>query len=510
MADLSKNPMRDPNFDMRTHDVENPDLQGALFSNDELIVPDSVRSLKKAVSAIHVVPTKAEHAQSLNNRRLFDACILVALVECRGREAEIVQRLKADRISPMFEVRISHLADLASIPGKNYQRLYEELDNLYDMTLNWNVLGEDSEIHWEMKAHFFSILGYGKNYKKGMVRFAFDASVLQLFLEPSIWAKLSLDSMGGLKTSASYALYQNCWRYAGTHNKVTAALPTHVWVELLVGKFRYVTEEPDGRKVVQYGDFKRRVLDDAIRRVNECAALSYALELKPIKSGNRVAKLQFKFVPKTMHQDALPLGWPADVIAVLEKLQLNRQDIDVLAQAHSLEVIAEALTRLQASEKRQREQGKVITSRRAYFEGILRNIAAGATGEQLVDEKIEAEIRAQEARRAADERMEKLREQFHLYQRNRFADWFAALSDIQREQLIADFLAAPEISVGDRLLLKKGVDTNNFSSQALLKKWLTNQRPEQFDEALPNPEDKTFENWMAWRLAGGDIMIFNG
>lgn len=501
--------MADPNFDMRKHDPEGEGLQGSLFPNDELIVPDSVRSLKKAVSAIHAVPTKAEHAQSLNNRRIFDACILIALVECRGREAEIVKRLKEDRISPMFEVRVSHIAELAGIPGKNYNRIYQELDLLYDMSLSWNVLGEDAEVQWEMKAHFFSVLGYGKNYKKGMVRFAFDASVLELFLEPSVWAKLSLEAMGGLRTSASYALYQNCWRYVGTQNKVTAALPTHIWIELLVGKSRYVTEEPDGRKVVQYGDFKRRVLDDALRRVNECAPLAYTLELKPIKSGNRVAKLQFKFVPKLMRQETIPLSWPKDVVSLLERLGFGRQEIDDLSQAHSLEEVAEALTRLQASEKRQRELGKVITSRRAYFEGILRNIAGGATGDQLADEKIEAEIRAQEAKRAADERMEKLREQFQNHQRHCFSDWFGGLPEEVRETLVADFLADPELGPGDRIILKNGIAHNNYSGQTLLRKWMGTNRPDMLDEALPNPEDKTFENWMAWRLAGGDVLSFN-
>jgi len=37
---------------------------------------------------------------------------------------------------------------------------------------------------------------------------------------------------------------------------------------------------------------------------------------------------------------------------------------------------------------------------------------------------------------------------------------------------------------------------------------MTGARPDLLDFALPNPEDKEFEAWMAWRLAGGDVMFF--
>ena len=499
-----RDPMADPNFDMRQRDVHG--VQGSLFPDDELIVPESIRTMRKAVSAIHAVPVKAEHTQSLNSRRLFDACIIVAQVECRGREAEIVKRLKEDRISPMFEVRISHLAELAGVPGKNYQRLYDELDKLFELVLAFNILAEDGEVQWEMKSHFFSALGYGKNYKKGMVRFAFDASVLELFLEPSIWAKLSMEVMGGLRTATSYSLYQQCWRYAGTQNKVTAALPTHIWCELLVGKSRYVTEEKDGRKTVQYGDFKRRVLDPAMAIVNECSALGYTLELKEIRSGNRVAKLQFRFVPKQVRQQSIPLSWPSDVVEVLGKLGYGTGEIHDLSQAHSYVEVAEAVNRLAAAERRHREQGKAITSRRSYLEGILRNISGGATGDQLDDEKIEAEIRAQEAKQAAEERMTLLRTQFQDHQRRQFASWYAELPGAQRESLVKEFLASPDLSTGDKIIVKQGVSVSNYSGQALLRNWMVKHHADLLDTALPLPEDKSFENWMAWRLAGGDVV----
>lgn len=511
LSDTDRSPISDPNYDMRHHTSVDGPSQGALFASDELILPDSIREMRKPVSAIHVVPVKAEYAQTLNSRRLFDAVIISVQNECRGKEKDIISRLKSDRVSPMFELRVSDLAELAGIPGKNYERLYDELDKLFDMQLAWNIIAEDQTVEYAMKAHFFSVLGHGKNFKKGMVRFAFDASVLEIILEPSRWAKLSLEVMGGLKTPASYALYANCFRYFGTANKVTAALPTLVWIELLVGKGRYVLEHKDGTKEVNYGDFKRRCLLDALRRVNSVSALSHALELKEIRSGNRIAKLQFRFIQKDKGQLPLhePLGWSGDVIEVLNKLSYSSEEINNLAQAYSIEEVCEALKRLTAAEARMREQGKGITARRPYFEGILRKLSAGAGASQLEDDKIMAEVRAAEIRKAAETRKAALKDEFQRYQRNRFSDWLFELPENARDQLLAEASTSPSIDSVSRAMLKKGVSSSDYAAQAVLRIWMQGARLDLYDEALPNPEDRVFEEWVAWKASGGDLLTFS-
>lgn len=497
-------PQSDDQYEMRP--VPAGGIQGTLFASDEIVLPESVRSMRKAVSAIHAVPLKAGYSPSLNHHRLFDACIIVAQLDCRNRDSEFMRRVREDRVSPAFEVRISDLARLARIPGKNYQRIYRELDELADVCLSWNVVGEDSTVEWAMKARFFSLLGIGKGNRQGFVRFAFDPELLAIFLEPTLWAKLSLDVMGGLKTPASYALYQNSYRYVNTHQKITAALPTHIWVELLVGQSYYVTEREDGSKHVNYGDFKRRVLLDAIRRVNECEALSYTLELREIFSGKKVAKLQFKLVPKEARQTMIPLGWPTDALELLGQLGYTQQAIKDMSEAHSYEEIADALRRLETAEKIMREKGRKIGARRPYFEGILRNITMGVAEERITDAAVLAEIRAQEAQQAAADRLSRLKTQFDTHQRERFAAWFGALEDEERKGLVVRFLASPKLTAGERFVLKNGFAPGSLSAQALLRTWLSEAEPLIFQAALPHPQDREFEAWMAWRLSGGDVI----
>lgn len=492
---------------MRLHGDDLEVKQGVLFPDEDLVLPTSIREMRKSVSAIHAIPTKEEHAQTLNGRRVFDAIILLAQMQCRGREKEMVASLKSDRISPLFEVRVSDIAAIAGT-GTNQSRIYSELDKLFEAVFQWNVIGEDDQVEWEMKAHFFSLLGYGKNMKRGLIRFAFDASVLELFLEPTRWAKLSFDIMGGLGTSPAYSLYQNAFKYIGTQQKVTANLPTHIWIELLVGKSRYVLDLPDGSKQINYGDFKRRVLIPAIDRVNNVQALNYTLELKETKSWKRVSKLQFKFIPKVQPSLGLPMTWPPEIIEVLGKIGYSEDDIRDLSQAYSLEEVAEGLNKLQSADTRLKAQGERVGAPRAYLEGILRNLRQGEEADKIEHEKLMAEVRAHEARAAAEDRLAKLKNLFQEHQRNRFADWFNALPAENRDQLVADFISSPDTGPGIRMMLKKGVKESDYGNQALLRTWMSGARPDLLDYALPNPEDKEFEAWMAWRLAGGDVMFF--
>lgn len=488
------------NSDFDTRRRVNPE-QPSLFPPQDLIVPDSLRAMKKGVSAIHALPTKEGYSQSLNNRRLFDACIVVAQIHCRQRDKTFLKRVLEERISPVFEVRISDLARIAKIPGKNYLRLYRELDTLYDVGMSWNITSEDKSVEWEMKAHFLSMIGYGQNKNRGVVRFAFDPEVLALVLEPKCWATMSLQVMGKLVTGPSYALYQNAFRYVGTHNKVTSPLPTETWIELLMGASRYVVLDKKGNKRVEnFGDFKRRVLVPAIQRVNDVSALDYTLELKELRSGNRIAWLQFKFIPKKQESLGIPLTWHPDVLRSLESIGYSQREIEDLSQAYSSEEVADAIVRLKGAESSMRAKGRVITSKKAYFEGILRNIAQGAASADIDHEAIEAAARQQEAERAAEVRQQRLKEAFQEHQKERFVEWLFSIPDADRQAYLDLFKASSDFTPPVRVVMDKGLTPQNVSAVALLRVWLAKTYPALMDNVLCNPEDKSFDAWMAWRL----------
>jgi plasmid replication initiation protein len=480
--------------------------QASLFPATDLVIPGSLQNWKKSVAAIHAVPLKAEHSQTLNLRRLIDGCIIVAQLDIRRREAGAIERIKAERITPVFEVRITDLARLSGISGKNYQRIYDDLDVLYDMDLEWNIVGEDGEVEWRARHHFFASRGFGEGAKAGLVRFEFPHDVLLFVLEPKYWASLSLQVQHALGTSASYALYQNTWRYINTAQKVTAALPVDVWVQLLCGQSRYLKEE-GGEVVVNYKDFKRYVLMDAVERVNSVAALGYRLELIEHKKGRRVSKLQFKFVEKS-GQLELPTVWPSDVMMTLKALGHSRQEIHDLSEAHSLAEVSDALLRLKDAGERLKTKGKKISSGKDYFRGILANISSGVRPEELDHEKIQAEVQRQTSERDAVERRKRIEAEFAQHLNERFVEWLGDLSEGDREQLFDRFIATER----GRAFRSSRARWQSASSvfSAGLRAWMKTEQPGMLAEALSRPEDKSIEGWMAWKLDGGGAIEASG
>lgn len=474
-------------------------VQPSLFPTDELIIPPGLLQMRKSVSAVYAVPLKVEHEHTLATRRLFDACILIVQLDMKKRGRDEAARIVRERISPVFEVTAKVLTGLAGIPGKNLQRVYEALGRLFEMELAWNILGDDHQVNWRFRAHLFSTLGIGQGSSAGRIRFSMDPEILRLFLEPSIWANLSLQVMEHLPTASSHALYQTCWRFVTTDQKVTAALPVKTWIELLVGPSRYVKVGPDGREVINYGDFKRRTLLDAMERVNSVSALAYKLELKEYTSGKKVTKLQFRFVPKQQQSLSLPTLWTQELLDVLASIGFSDAEIGEISQAYEREVVVDSLKRLVEAEARRKAAGKPVVHRKEYFKGILSNVSRGAADDAEADEQLAARVQAEQEQKLSEQRQARLQEAFAAHQAAQFQANLGQMAADARQRLIAEFEASEDGQKTRLLWQQKGWE-RNAPAMAVLRSWIQRAKPEALDVLLPSPQDRSFESWMAWRL----------
>lgn len=473
--------------------------QPSLFPTEELIIPPGLLQMRKSVSAVYAAPLKVEHEHTLNTRRLFDACILIVQLDMKKRGRDEAARIVRERISPVFEVTAKALTTLANIPGKNLQRVYEAMERLFEMELAWNLLGDDNQVAWRWKAHLFSTLGIGQGSSAGRIRFSMDPEILRLVMEPSIWANLSLRAMEHLPTASAYALYQATIRYVTTEQKVTAALPVKTWIELLVGPSRYVKTGPDGKEVINYADFKRRTLLDAMERVNAVPALAYTLELKEYTSGKKVTKLQFRFIPKQQQSLNLPTLWTQELLDLLASIGFGDAEISELSQAYEREVVVDSLKRLAESESRRKAAGKPVVHRKEYLKGILANVAKGAGDDAEAEEQLAARVQAEHEQRLSEQRQARLKEAFAAHQAAQFQAGLVQLQEAARRKLIADFEASDEGRKTQLLWQRKGWD-RNAPAMAVLRGWMQHARPEMLDLLLPAPQDRSFESWMAWRL----------
>jgi Initiator Replication protein len=473
--------------------------QPSLFPDEDFIIPDSLRTFRKSHSMIQSIALNRSH--TLNTRRLMDAASIIVQLECRKRGPEFIERIFKDRVSPMFETRVTELAALANIPGKNYVRLREDMRNLYEMDFAWNVMGDDGQIEWDARSHYLSYLAMGQGDKSSIIRFAMDPAILSLILEPKLWARFHLASKVGIGSSAAYALWQFAYRYLGNPSKVTAAIPVDTMIEMLVGPSKYV-KRSDGKVTVAYGEFKRRCLNDAIARVNDIPSLTHKLELKEIYSGKRVAKLQLKFVPKLQAAlDLAPLAWPKEVIDLLTSIGYTAEDQSILAQAHSFIVIADSIERLAGAEQRIRARGDAVFSRKALFDTILDNVAKGAALAEITDEAITTEARVRESERIALERNERMESAFSAHQRRVFNTNFSdSMSPAARDVLISKFLKSEGEKLSVLPLLSRGWSASNVGLMTIFRTWLQETDPESHNALLPAPEDRSIEAWKSWKL----------
>jgi len=481
--------------------------QASLFSPDQLaipqhdvIVPQRLRDFKKPVAALHSVPLQG--SQSLNSRKLFDALILHAQIDVRSRGPGLVERLRSptEPVMPIFEARIADLCEMGGMSNSNPVRVMNDLRELLDMRLSWNIVGEDAKVDFEMEGHFLTQIGRGLNRKAGSVRYSIEPSVLLLVLDPSSWATLSLEVLTGLKSSSAYALYSNCWRYARTDRQVTAALPLVTWIELLLGQSRFVKTDAEGRKYVDgYGQFKQRVLLEAMERVNSVAALSHTIELVELKKGRRVERLQFRFRRKVQQRMQYPVTWPDEVLQPLAGFGYTEDDMAALGEAHSVSAVQEALLRFSAARQRLLSKSMKMTNPRRYFEGILQNVSRGEQEATEEAEQLEVKIREDEAKAKDAQRAQRNLQRFQDHRDARFKAALFALPEARRREVQQAFEASAAFP-GAKPLLRSGWDSASRGALVLLCGWLEKAHPEIHLELLPEPQDRTLEGWLNWRV----------
>lgn len=493
-------------FEILAAEAQARGTQEKLFHSDELLLPESVNLYRKPVAAIHSIPERRDASLKLSARKLLEALPLAVQLDLRKRPKEqvqaLVRKIREDRATPLFEIRTKELARLAGLSTSNMERIHDTLAELVGFRFSWNVLGEDGKAQYESVAPFLIRRDKGIGDKFGYTRFAFEPEILLWFLEPNMWANLSWTVLSGIGREAgpgqesAFGLYQNIWRYIGTSAKVTPALDLATWIDLIIGPSRFVeVDAKGGKKVVDYKDFKRRYLVPGLEILNAHPALNHTVEFKEEKSGRRVVRLRFKFIPKLQKAFDFPLGWPAEMLKELENIGFTDKEVANFSQLYQFEQVAEALKRLHEAEHRWHKKGSKIYSRPAFFRGILVNVAKGEAQSEAEDARLLEEAERKRQQEQDEQRMRVLQEKFAAHQRAVLAQAIQAMPPDERDRLVSDHLAArPQ----DRIMFKPGkLDGMYF---IMLCQWLAEARPDLHASFLPQARDRDFQPWMAWKF----------
>ena len=496
----------DQDFEVLLSDMPERASLAQIFRSDALYLPDAVGVYRKPIVAIHSVPEKRDAALKLSARKLMEALPLAVQLDLRARgkvaAQALVRKIREDRATPLFEIRTTELGRLAGLSVSNVERIHDTLAELVGFTFIWNVLGEDNQVAYEAVAPFLIRRDRGRGARQGYTRFAFEPEVLLWFLEPKMWANLTWAVMSGigrdsgLGQEAAFGLYQSTWRYIGTSAKLTPALDVHTWIDLIIGPSRFVQVDARGnKKVVDYKDFKRRYLVPGLAILNGLKALNHTLELREEKSGRKVVRLRFKFNPKVQGVFELPLGWPPETLKLLSELGYQDEEVSTLSQLYPYAQVAEALKRLPEAEARIRAKGSKVYSRKAFFNGILGNIAKGEVLSEQEESRLLKEAEQREKKANEARRMDALQQKFAMHQRGLIT---AALRDLPVAEQEALFTAHQTVRPADKAMARLGVMGTGY--QVLFCRWVLDERPDLVAQWLPDSHDVDFQSWLAWQL----------
>lgn len=156
------------------------------------------------------------------------------------------------------------------------------------------------------------------------VEWSYAVNMRQELLQPSVFARLSMQIVSQLRSHAGMALYEICARYKDIGR--TARQSWHWWRPVLMGR-----PETEKSAKMEYRIFKRDCLRLAVAEV--CAITDLDVELVEYKSGRFISELQFLIRPKP--QQSLALQEPPQPVDLRQITRAGEMGIDA-RQAEAL------------------------------------------------------------------------------------------------------------------------------------------------------------------------------
>lgn len=216
--------------------------------------------LKKHVNAIHCT-----NNLSLIQRKLFNALLFNAYSELPHKS--------------QFQITARSLCKLIGYNSNDYDKLKKSLLALMTVAIEWNIV-DYSTLETQDKWRASAILSAVK-LDDGMCTYEYSSIMRELLHRPEIYGRINMAILPKFKSSYALALYENCVRYQG--------LPQTPWFTLEV--FRRLMGVLDG-KYLAFKDFKKRVLDIAVKEVSIYAPITIVPELK--RKNQKVISIRFK------------------------------------------------------------------------------------------------------------------------------------------------------------------------------------------------------------------------
>jgi hypothetical protein len=289
------------------------------------------------------------------------------------------------------------------------------------------------------------------------LEWSYSVRLKQELLEPSVFARLSIEIISQLRSHGAIALFEICSRYRDVGR--TSRQPWSWWRPVLSGK-----PETDKQKQLEYRFFKRDVIKTAVAEVN--ALTDIEVELLDYKQGRFVADLQFVIRKRQQSQLALQQPpQPVDMSLVVRAVGLGIDDerAEQLLHDHGDSDFKLALDTL---EKRVATAfPEPLRDAYRYIKSVLASqVAAQPAGH---DGPVDTAAASAPAKDVQDRRRAKWVEEWMRRRRDALADEIAAMGDEAQQQLV-DALQADMAARNVHPSIRKRLQTSGWQHAMVL------------------------------------------
>ncbi len=217
-----------------------------------------------------VIITRIEGAYTEKDRKLWVFLVHAAWDDLLKKN---IHEIPIYKINKVFR-------ELGGDKGVNW--IWESAKRLRDTKVDWEF-DEDGE-RMQGVSNLMNAVTSKNARDTGRLRYEIPALLSEVIKQPFRFSRLRLHFMIGLSGKYAVTLYELLEGVANMKNPI---------LEVEIEKLREWLKVPDG-KLLRYIDFKRRVIDPALKQINDNSeGAGFSVLVEPIKDGRAVEKLRF-------------------------------------------------------------------------------------------------------------------------------------------------------------------------------------------------------------------------
>jgi plasmid replication initiation protein len=358
--------------------------------------------IKKHVNAIH-----SSNNISLVQRKLFNAFLLNAYHDLPK--------------TSQYEIPVRKLCKLIGYDSNDQKKLKNSILALITTAVEWSVLDQTNEDQSKWRAS--SIISSAR-IENGICTYEFSSVMRELLFKPEMYGRIDMNVMSRFKSGYGLALYENCVRFQNLNNTP--------WLALDV--FRKLMGITDNTYPA-FCDFKKRVIDIAVREINKFSHLQITPEVQ--RSNKKVTKIRFLLSKKStmIHVEHSYSNDTNKLVEILiNEFDLSHEVIQDLLGKHEHSYIDDKVALIKNSDSF--KQGK-IREIGAYLVDAIRRDYKKSKSSKAVMTKVRNEIEESENR--AKKALEYNKERYRKHVNDQIDKYLLELSEAEKSKLFADF-----------------------------------------------------------------------